>query len=75
MDYRGIVLIFWLLSMYKFNHYKLKEIKDRNQNIPSELKSYFNEVDKLIFKNFKLLILYFILVEYLLPFVGLYFLK
>lgn len=72
MDYRSIVLIFWLISMYKFNQYKIKEIQDRHKGVPDELKSYFNEMDKLIFKNFKALILYFVLVDYLLPFIGIY---
>lgn len=63
---REIILVVWLISLYKYNKVKLQEIKrdDEEGN-----RNYRDEVEKLVFQNLRALILFYIIVDIAGPYI------
>lgn len=63
---REIILVVWLISLYKYNKVKLQEIKrdDEEGN-----RNYRDEVEKLVFQNLRALILFYIIIDIAGPYI------
>lgn len=63
---REIILVVWLISLYKYNKVKLQEIKRDDEE---GKRNYRDEVEKLVFQNLRALILFYIIVDIAGPYI------
>lgn len=63
---REIILVVWLISLYKYNKVKLQEIKRDDEE---GKRKYRDEVEKLVFQNLRALILFYIIVDIAGPYI------
>lgn len=63
---REIIFVVWLISIYKYNKVKLQEIKRDDEE---GKRNYRDEVEKLVFQNLRALILFYIIVDILGPYI------
>ncbi len=61
-----LVFITWLISLYSYNKIKLKEIK---KNDESGMGRYRDDIEKLIFQNFRAVIVFYVVVFIIAPFI------
>lgn len=61
-----LVFITWLISLYSYNKIKLKEIK---KNDESGMGKYRDDIEKLIFQNFRAVIVFYVVVFIIAPFI------
>ena len=63
---REIILVVWLISLYKYNKVKLQEIKRDDEE---GKRKYRDEVEKLVFQNLRALIGFYIIVDIVGPYI------
>lgn len=63
---REIIFVVWLISIYKYNKIKLQEIKRDDEE---GKRNYRDEVEKLVFQNLRALILFYIIVDIVGPYI------
>lgn len=63
---REIILVVWLISLYKYNKVKLQEIKRDDEE---GKRNYREEVEKLVFQNLRALIGFYIIVDIVGPYI------
>lgn len=63
---REIIFVVWLISLYKYNKIKLQEIKRDDEE---GKRNYRDEVEKLVFQNLRALILFYIIVDIVGPYI------
>lgn len=63
---REIIFVVWLISLYKYNKIKLQEIKRDDEE---GKRNYRDEVEKLVFQNLRVLILFYIIVDIAGPYI------
>lgn len=63
---REIILVVWLISLYKYNKVKLQEIKKDDEE---GKRKYRDEVEKLVFQNLRALIGFYIIVDIVGPYI------
>ncbi|WP_311562331.1 hypothetical protein [Peptoniphilus duerdenii] len=61
-----LVFITWLISLYSYNKIKLKEIK---KNDESGMGRYRDDIEKLILQNFRAVIVFYVVVFIIAPFI------